>query len=64
MESLYKTDFERFERYAPHGTVDDVADALQPYLDAGARSFDLVAVAGDADTALECVADVRSLLVS
>ncbi|HEY8215567.1 MAG TPA: LLM class flavin-dependent oxidoreductase [Acidimicrobiia bacterium] len=64
MEGLYKTDFGRFEQYAPHGTVDDVADALQPYVDAGARSFDLVAVAGDDDTALDCVAGVRSLLVS
>jgi alkanesulfonate monooxygenase SsuD/methylene tetrahydromethanopterin reductase-like flavin-dependent oxidoreductase (luciferase family) len=64
MENLYKTGFERFERYAPHGTIDDIADALRSYVDAGARSFDLVAVAGDADTALECVAGVRSLLVS
>ena len=35
MEHLYHQPYDRFARYAPSGTPDDVAAALVPYVDAG-----------------------------
>jgi alkanesulfonate monooxygenase SsuD/methylene tetrahydromethanopterin reductase-like flavin-dependent oxidoreductase (luciferase family) len=62
MEQLYRIPFERFERYTPHGTPTDVAEALLPYVDAGCRSINLVAQAADPDEAVESVAAVRRAL--
>ena len=45
MEDLYQLPFERFERYAPYGTADDVAEALLPYVEQGASTVLLAAVA-------------------
>jgi alkanesulfonate monooxygenase SsuD/methylene tetrahydromethanopterin reductase-like flavin-dependent oxidoreductase (luciferase family) len=62
MESLYAAPFAAFERYCPAGTPADVAEFLRPYADAGARSFNLIPRAEDADEALAGVAEVRRLL--
>jgi alkanesulfonate monooxygenase SsuD/methylene tetrahydromethanopterin reductase-like flavin-dependent oxidoreductase (luciferase family) len=62
MERLYRTPFARFERYTPHGSPQDVAEALLPYLAAGCRSVDLIAQAADPEQAVESVAAVRRLL--
>ena len=35
MEAFYQLPFERFERYCPYGTADDVAEFLAPYVDGG-----------------------------
>jgi alkanesulfonate monooxygenase SsuD/methylene tetrahydromethanopterin reductase-like flavin-dependent oxidoreductase (luciferase family) len=64
MERLYRTPFERFERYTPYGTPEDVAEALLPYVATGCRSVDLIARAADPDEAVESVAAVRRLLVA
>ncbi|HZC63007.1 MAG TPA: LLM class flavin-dependent oxidoreductase [Streptosporangiaceae bacterium] len=50
MEELYRTPFTKFERYCPCGTPDDIAAALQPYVAAGCRSFNLIPVV-DCDVA-------------
>jgi alkanesulfonate monooxygenase SsuD/methylene tetrahydromethanopterin reductase-like flavin-dependent oxidoreductase (luciferase family) len=62
MEALYQAPFDRFARYAPAGTPDDVAAALAPYVDAGCDTFDLIPVACDDGTAIEGCAHVRALL--
>jgi hypothetical protein len=41
MEAMYRTPFERFERYSPYGTPAEVADFLAPYVEAGSRFFNL-----------------------
>jgi alkanesulfonate monooxygenase SsuD/methylene tetrahydromethanopterin reductase-like flavin-dependent oxidoreductase (luciferase family) len=64
MERLYRIPFERFERYTPYGTPEDVAEALVPYVRAGCRSINLVAQAADPDEAVESVAAVRRALRS
>ena len=64
MEGLYKIPFDRFARYSPHGTVDDVADALGAYADAGVQSFDLLAAGSDPDVAIDAAAEVRERLVA
>ena len=35
MEAFYQLPFERFERYCPYGTADDVAEFLAPYVAGG-----------------------------
>jgi alkanesulfonate monooxygenase SsuD/methylene tetrahydromethanopterin reductase-like flavin-dependent oxidoreductase (luciferase family) len=62
MEDLYGVAFERFERWVPYGTAEDVAAALNPYLDAGCRDINLIPVAADQNEAVEGVAEVRRLL--
>jgi alkanesulfonate monooxygenase SsuD/methylene tetrahydromethanopterin reductase-like flavin-dependent oxidoreductase (luciferase family) len=62
MEGAYAMPFERFERYTPCGRPEDVAAALEPYLEAGCRRFNFVAEADGLDAAIECVAAVKTLL--
>jgi alkanesulfonate monooxygenase SsuD/methylene tetrahydromethanopterin reductase-like flavin-dependent oxidoreductase (luciferase family) len=62
MESLYGVPFEKFERYCPYGSPDDVADALRPYLAAGCRSVNLIATAESSAAALAGAVAVRELL--
>jgi alkanesulfonate monooxygenase SsuD/methylene tetrahydromethanopterin reductase-like flavin-dependent oxidoreductase (luciferase family) len=62
MERLYGLRFERFARYCPFGTPDDVASALLPYVEAGCRSLNLVPMAADLDETVEGVATVRDTL--
>jgi alkanesulfonate monooxygenase SsuD/methylene tetrahydromethanopterin reductase-like flavin-dependent oxidoreductase (luciferase family) len=62
MEGVYKIPFERFEKYCPYGSPAEVADFLAPYLGAGARDFNVMAVAASAEAAIEGVAEIRSQL--
>lgn len=62
MEGAYALPFERFERYTPCGRPEDVAAALEPYLEAGCRRFNFVAEADGLDAAVEGVAAVKALL--
>ncbi len=62
MEHLYQTPFEKFARYSPAGTPEQVAGLLQAYVDAGCRSFNLIAVAVDDDIIIEGARCVRELL--
>lgn len=62
MESLYHLPFERFERYAPSGTADDIATYVRPYLEAGARHVNLAPVAETPEGAIDAAAEVAELL--
>ncbi|HSR85641.1 MAG TPA: LLM class flavin-dependent oxidoreductase [Streptosporangiaceae bacterium] len=62
MEAFYQLPFERFERYCPYGTADDVAEFLAPYADAGCAEFNLIPQSPDDDHAISGVAAVRKLL--
>ena len=62
MERLYRLPFEKFDRYSPRGRPEDVAAAIGPYIDAGCRTFNLIAIARDPEEALEGVVEVRRLL--
>jgi len=64
MEGFYQIPFERFERYSPCGTADDVAEFLAPYVAAGCTSFNLIPQSPDAETAVEGAADVKRLLAA
>jgi alkanesulfonate monooxygenase SsuD/methylene tetrahydromethanopterin reductase-like flavin-dependent oxidoreductase (luciferase family) len=62
MEAFYQLPFERFERYCPYGTADDVAEFLAPYVAAGCADFNLVPQSPDADQAIAGTAAVKRLL--
>ena len=62
MESLYQTPFERFERYAPYGTSEAIADFVRPYIDGGARHVNLAPVAATPEEAIDTAAEVAELL--
>jgi hypothetical protein len=62
MEALYRTPYEKFARYSPAGRPADVAAFLQGYVDAGCRSFNLLAAAGDDRAAIDGAQEVRALL--
>lgn len=64
MQEFYQLPFERFERYCPYGTAQDVAQALVPYLAAGCSEFNLLMQGADDDSVIEAAATVRSLLVA
>ena len=51
MEAFYQLPFERFERYCPYGTAEDVADFLTRYVDAGCTEFNLFPQSPDEDAA-------------
>jgi len=64
MEDFYQTPFAKFERYCPCGTPDEIAASLQPYVDAGCRSFNLIPLADSQELAIEGTATVRAALNS
>jgi hypothetical protein len=64
MESLYKVPFEKFERYSPHGTPAEVADALAPFVDAGCSDINIIATAESPRAATDAVAETRRLPVA
>ncbi|MCC6382406.1 MAG: LLM class flavin-dependent oxidoreductase [Dehalococcoidia bacterium] len=62
MEAMYRLPFERFERYTPCGTAAEVADFIAPYVAAGARHVNLVAVQPTPEENVEAAAEVRDAL--
>ncbi|MBV1882995.1 MAG: LLM class flavin-dependent oxidoreductase [Pseudomonadales bacterium] len=45
MEDFYKIPFEKFEKYTPYGTPDDIAEFLTPYVQNGAKIINLKIIA-------------------
>jgi alkanesulfonate monooxygenase SsuD/methylene tetrahydromethanopterin reductase-like flavin-dependent oxidoreductase (luciferase family) len=64
MEGFYRTPFDRFERYIPHGTVEEVADFVAPFVEAGCTTLNFIPFAGSDDAGIDAVADLRKLLRS
>jgi alkanesulfonate monooxygenase SsuD/methylene tetrahydromethanopterin reductase-like flavin-dependent oxidoreductase (luciferase family) len=62
MQSFYQIPFERFEKYSPYGTPEDIVEFLLPYVEAGCGAFNLIPQAGDRETALAGAAAVKKLL--
>jgi alkanesulfonate monooxygenase SsuD/methylene tetrahydromethanopterin reductase-like flavin-dependent oxidoreductase (luciferase family) len=62
MEAFYQLPFERFERYCPYGTAEDVAEFLAPYAAAGCAEFNLIPQSPDHEQAVAGTAAVRKLL--
>ena len=62
MERFYGMSFEPFERYTPCGSAADIAEFLQPYVDAGATTLNLTPCGPDRAAEIETVAEVKRLL--
>jgi alkanesulfonate monooxygenase SsuD/methylene tetrahydromethanopterin reductase-like flavin-dependent oxidoreductase (luciferase family) len=62
MEAFYQLPFERFERYCPYGTAEDVAEFLAPYAAAGCTEFNLIPQSPDGDQAIAGAAAVKRIL--
>jgi alkanesulfonate monooxygenase SsuD/methylene tetrahydromethanopterin reductase-like flavin-dependent oxidoreductase (luciferase family) len=62
MEGFYGIPFDSFARYSPAGPPEQVAEALAPYVDAGCRDINLIAVADTWQDTVEGAARVRELL--
>lgn len=58
MEAFYRVPYDRFERYAPYGSPESVAAALEPYLEAGCRRFNLMPVAATEEAGIDAIAEV------
>jgi alkanesulfonate monooxygenase SsuD/methylene tetrahydromethanopterin reductase-like flavin-dependent oxidoreductase (luciferase family) len=64
MQQSYQLPFDRFERYVPSGTPDDVAAALIPYLEAGCRRFNFVPEGESLAASIEALADLKRRLTA
>jgi len=62
MQAFYQLPFERFERYCPYGTAEDVAEFLAPYPAAGAAEFNLIPCSPDPAETIAAVSAVKNLL--
>ena len=64
MRAFYQMPFEPFERYSPYGTPEQVAEFLDPYVEAGCSVFNVIPCADDADSAIRAVGELRTLLTA
>ena len=64
MEGFYKVPFERFERYVPYGTPEDIAEFLRPFLAAGCQNFNLTMCAATMEESVDASAEVKRLLTN
>ena len=64
MQGFYQMPFEPFERYSPYGTPEHVAEFLAPYIEAGCSAFNVIPCAGDDESAIAAVGELRTLLTS
>lgn len=64
MQGFYQLPFERFEKYTPYGTPQDVAGFLAPFAELGCRTFNFIAQSPDGDSTLTAIAEVKRLLSS
>ena len=62
MEATYRLPFERFERYTPFGSAGEVAEAIIPFVEAGARHINLLPVQASPQELVEGAAAVREAL--
>ena len=62
MEATYRLPFERFERYTPFGSANEVADAIMPFVEAGARHINLLPVQASPEELVDAAAAVREAL--
>jgi len=62
MHAFYQLPFERFEKWSPYGTAEDLAGFLAPYAEAGCHDVNMIINGPDLEAEAEAVAEVRRLL--
>ena len=63
MQRFYRLPYDKFARWSPAGTPEDVAAFLAPYLEAGCSTINLIPCGRDADDTIAMAARVRELLL-
>ncbi len=64
MSGFYGVAFEKFDRYTPRGSAQDVAEFVLRYVAAGCQDIHLLPVAGDDDEAIDRCGAVRQLVLA
>jgi probable F420-dependent oxidoreductase len=62
MQGFYQIPYERFEKYSPYGTPDEIAEFLVPYLEAGCDHLNLLAVQSNPEETVEAALAVKETL--
>ncbi len=62
MEATYRLPFERFERYTPFGTAEEVATFIAGFVERGARHVNLITSQATPEEAIERAAEIREAL--
>lgn len=62
MKTFYRIDYDRFEKWSPAGSPEDLAEFVALYFEAGARDVSLIAHGEDLESTIESVAEVKRLL--
>lgn len=62
MEGFYQIPYERFERYAPYGRPEEIAEFLAPYLEVGCRHVNLVGAQPSQDEVVQAALAVKAAL--
>lgn len=62
MEGLYRTPFEKFERYIPYGTPEQVAEFIAPFIEAGVSTVNFIPFADSDEAAIDGAAATLDLL--
>jgi alkanesulfonate monooxygenase SsuD/methylene tetrahydromethanopterin reductase-like flavin-dependent oxidoreductase (luciferase family) len=64
MEEMYRTPFEKFEKYSPYGSAKVIADFIVPYIENGARIFNIAARGETEEICIDTIAEVSEILHS
>ena len=62
MQAVYRIPYERFERFCPAGTLDEVSAALVPFVAAGCRTFNVQCITASTEASIEAVAELKRTL--
>jgi alkanesulfonate monooxygenase SsuD/methylene tetrahydromethanopterin reductase-like flavin-dependent oxidoreductase (luciferase family) len=62
MQAMYQLPYERFEKWSPAGTPEDIASFLIPYVESGCSLFNLILQAGDDEEAVGAAGEIRRLM--
>lgn len=63
MQQFYGIPYERFERWSPAGTADEIADFLVPYVEAGCTLFNLIINGRSAGHEIEAASTIRERIL-
>lgn len=62
MQAFYQIPFDRFERYSPYGTAEEIAEFLMPYVEAGCGHLNLLAVQPSQDEVVDAGLAVKAAI--
>jgi alkanesulfonate monooxygenase SsuD/methylene tetrahydromethanopterin reductase-like flavin-dependent oxidoreductase (luciferase family) len=62
MQTFYNLPYERFARWSPAGTPDEVAEFLAPYIESGCTTLNLIPCGDEIEETVEMAAKVGALL--